>query len=126
MTQVLVEELSLYEIAEAIRSKNGTLTTYRPGDMPDAINALPTAPELGSKAIAANGTYSASSDDLDGYSSVTVNVPNSYGASDEGKVVSSGALVAQTSTTLTANGTYDTTLNDEAVVAIPSLDSTAF
>lgn len=30
--------------------------------------------ELGTKTITANGTYSASSDDLDGYSSVTVNV----------------------------------------------------
>lgn len=31
---------------------------------------------LGIKSITANGTYSASSDDLDGYSSVTVNVPS--------------------------------------------------
>lgn len=48
---------------------------------------------------------------------VTVN-PITYSASDEGKVVSNGALVAQTSETITENGTYDTTLNDEVVVNV--------
>lgn len=78
-----------------------------------------SAPNLGSKTITANGTYSASSDGLDGYDEVTANVPNTYAAGDEGKVVSNGALVAQTSVTKTANGTYDTTLNNEVVVAVP-------
>lgn len=45
--------------------------------------------DLGTKAITANGTYTAASDNLDGYSEVTANVPNSYTASDEGKVVQS-------------------------------------
>lgn len=44
---------------------------------------------LGSKTITANGTYLASSDNLDGYDEVVANVPNSYTASDEGKVVQS-------------------------------------
>ena len=44
------------------------------------------------------------------YSPVTVNVPNSYAAGDEGKVVSGGALVSQTSDTVTQNGTVDTTI----------------
>ena len=44
-------------------------------------------------------------------------LPNAYGASDEGKVVSSGELVAQTSRTVTANGTYDTTENNEVIVS---------
>lgn len=35
-----------------------------------------TQPSLGTKSITANGTYAASSDDLDGYSEVTVNVSN--------------------------------------------------
>ncbi|MBO7451521.1 MAG: hypothetical protein J6U54_14240, partial [Clostridiales bacterium] len=73
-----------------------------------------------SKSITQNGTYSAATDNLDGYSSVSVNVPNSYSVSDEGKVVSSGALVSQTSTTKTQNGTYDTTLNDEVVIEVPN------
>ena len=78
------------------------------------------------KNITSNGTYSASADNADGYSIVRANVPNSYSAGDEGKVVSNGALVAQSSATKTANGTYDTTLNNEIVVAIPSYDTEAF
>ena len=83
-----------------------------------------SAPNLGSKTITANGTYLASADNLDGYDEVTANVPNTYSASDEGKVVDNGALVAQTSTTKTANGTYDTTLNDEVIVNVqPTLQA---
>lgn len=61
----------------------------------------------------------------DGLSKVTVAVPNTYTAEDEGKVVDDGALVAQTSTTKIANGTYDTTLNDEVVVNVPNSYSQA-
>ena len=106
---------------------------------------------LGEKSINANGVYNASSDNLDGYSKVTVsvpasavdtgtksitangnnqdvvgyaavnvNVPNSYSAGDEGKVVSSGALVSQTAhadvTPTTSDQTIDTTLNNSLKV----------
>ena len=70
------------------------------------------------KAVTANGTYNASSDNASGYSKVVVNVPNSYSASDEGKVVSSGALVSQTSDTVTSNATYDTTLINSLTVNV--------
>ena len=70
------------------------------------------------KTINTNGTYDASEDDADGYSEVTVNVPNSYSAGDEGKVVSSGALVSQTAQEYTSNGVYDTTLIDEVTVNV--------
>lgn len=90
MSKVLVNESNLMAIGAAIRARNGAATTYRPGEMAAAIQA----------------------------------VPNRYGASDEGKVVSSGALVAQTSVTKTANGTYDTTTNNEVVVNVaPNLQS---
>lgn len=72
------------------------------------------------KNVSANGTYNASSDSADGYKKVVVDVPNSYGAGDEGKVVSNGGLVAQTSATKTENGTYDTTLNNSVTVNVPS------
>ena len=72
----------------------------------------------GAKAITANGTYDAEDDDFSGYDSVVVNVPNSYTASDEGKVVSSGALVSQTSDTVTQNGTVDTTLINSLTVNV--------
>lgn len=73
---------------------------------------------LDSKTITANGTYDPEDDDLGGYSEVVVSVPNSYSVSDEGKVVSSGALVSQTSATYTTNDTYDTTLIDSVTVNV--------
>lgn len=66
--------------------------------------------------VAENGTTVAPSGKA--YSPVNVNVPNTYTAADEGKVVDDGALVAQTSRTVTANGTVDTTTNDEVTVNV--------
>lgn len=79
------------------------------------------------KTITSNGTYTASSDSADGYSKVTVNVPNTYTAQDEGKVVDNGALVAQTamSSEVTENGTVDTTLYNSITVNVPSGGSSA-
>lgn len=53
---------------------------------------------------------------------MTVNVANSYTASDEGKVVNNGSLVAQTamSQEITANDTYDTTLINSVTVNVLS------
>ena len=65
-----------------------------------------------------NKTYTAPTGKA--YSPVTVNVPNTYSASDEGKVVSSGTLVSQTSATKTQNGIYDTTTNNEIIVNVPA------
>lgn len=77
-------------------------------------------PTLIEKNITANGSYQASADEADGYSAVTVDVPNSYGASDEGKVVSNGALVAQTATSASTNGTIDTTTHNSVVISVPN------
>ena len=66
----------------------------------------------------ANGTYNPGSGKA--YKPVYVEVPNSYTAGDEGKVVSGGELVSQTSRNVSANGTVDTTLIDEVVVAVPN------
>lgn len=69
--------------------------------------------------VTQNGTQIAPSGKA--YSPVTSNVPNSYGASDEGKVVSNGALVAQTAhAPVTQNGTIDTTLYNSVPVNVPS------
>ena len=81
-----------------------------------AVNVSASELDSGSKSITANG----SNQDVVGYASVNVNVPNTYAAGDEGKVVSSGALVAQTAhsdvTPTTSDQTIDTTLNNSLKV----------
>lgn len=94
-----------------------TKNKYMEDDLEVEVNR---DPDLAAKTINANGQYSAASDNLDGYDQVTVDVPNSYSASDEGKVVDNGTLVSQTSITVTENDTYDTTTNNEVVVNVPN------
>lgn len=114
MAKVLVTEDYLEDIADAIRGKNGSIATYKPEDMAQAIEDLDNYPEpTGTKAISANGLVS-----VKDYEFANVNVESSFTPSDEGKVVSNGELVAQTSVEKTANGTYDTTLNNEVVVNV--------
>lgn len=73
-------------------------------------------PEITTLSVTENGTYEAPEGTA--YDPVTVAVPNTYTAEDAGKVVVEGALVSQTSTEKTANGTYDTTTNNEVVVDV--------
>ena len=69
--------------------------------------------------VTSNGTTTAPTGKA--YSPVVVNVPNTYAAGDEGKVVSNGALVAQTThAEVTQNGTVDTTLNNSVTVNVPN------
>ena len=84
----------------------------------ELLTLLNDGVSLKSKSITANGTYDPANDNADGYSSVTVNVPNSFAAGDEGKVVKNGALVSQTSATYTSNNTYDTTTINSVTVNV--------
>ena len=81
-----------------------------------AVSVSASELDSGAKSITANGN----SQDVVGYASVNVNVPNTYTAGDEGKVVSSGALVAQTAhadvTPTTSDQTIDTTTNNSLKV----------
>ena len=74
-------------------------------------------------AIRGRGGTSAQLQFPNGFVSAVNDIPNTYAQADEGKVVSSGALVGQTSRNVTANGTVDTTLNNEVVVAVPNPSS---
>lgn len=92
---------------------NGTnidVAQYEKADVAVPASAV----DSGTKSITANGN----NQDVVGYATVNVNVPNSYSAADEGKVVSNGALVAQSSDTVTQNDTYDTTLINSLTVNV--------
>ena len=69
--------------------------------------------------ISSNGT---TTEDVTNYANaeINVNVPNSYTSSDEGKVVSSGALVSQTSSSTSVNGTINTTTINSLTVNVPT------
>ena len=115
MSKVLTDDANYTAIGNAIRSKNGESTRYKPGDMAAAIGRIEGGyPEpTGTITINQNGTHN-----VNDYASADVDVPNSYAAEDEGKVVSGGVLVAQTSGTATQNGTVDTTLINSLTVNV--------
>ena len=71
-----------------------------------------SSPTLVTKEITVNGTYTASSDSADGYSSVTVNVPSS-GITPTGSI------------NITTNGTHDVTNYASAVVNVSGGGSSA-
>ena len=92
------------------------VTGYITGGTKTGTAVSVSASELvsGNKAISSNG----SNIDVTEYATVSVSVPNSYSAGDEGKVVSNGALVSQTSATYTSNNTYDTTTVSSVTVNV--------
>ena len=89
MSKVLVNESSLTGIANAIRSKNGETTTYKPSEMAAAITAISGGgePTIEALSVTSNGTYTAP-DGVDGYSPVTVNVPQDGGPPESAFVIS--------------------------------------
>lgn len=120
-------ELTAEEIEEVLEAINGILTPANNGKVLAISNGKFEARSvqwggdstLEPLSVTANGDYYPEAG-VDGFDEVHVSVPNSYTASDEGKVVNNGALIAQTARTtqITENGTYDTTLNDEVTVDV--------
>ena len=78
MSKVLTDDANYTAIGNAIRSKNGESTVYKPGEMAQAILDIPAGGSavIESKSITENGTYTAPTG-VDGYNPVTVAVqPN--------------------------------------------------
>ena len=66
------------DIADAIVEMGGTASSATGLEsMPDAIRTIKANPTLITKSITSNGAYNAEDDNADGYSSVTVAVPDS-------------------------------------------------
>lgn len=76
--------------------------------------------DIGSAIIAKGGSVAAG-DGLEEFAADIGTITNQYTPADEGKVVSNGALVAQTAypSTITENGTYNTTENNSVTVNVP-------
>lgn len=90
MAVVAISDSILSDIADAIRSKNGTSNTYKPSQMPDAIEAISGGgiTPTGTIEITQNGIV-----DVTNYASADVDVPS--------ETPTLGTK------TITQNGTYD-------------------
>lgn len=73
----IIDTSTLTAIADAIRGKLGVQTTYKPGEMPEAIESISGGgiTPTGTKSITANGTY-----DVAAFASAEVNVPTGGGS----------------------------------------------
>lgn len=90
MSKYVIDSSTLTSIADAVRTKGGTTDPIVVSDIPTAITNLPSGgePVITELTVTQNGTYTAS-DGVDGYSPVTVNVPQD-GSPPESAFVISG------------------------------------
>ena len=78
---------TLTNIADAIRSKTGKEDLIAPQNMATEIGAIESGGAIEAITIESNGTYTAP-DGIDGYSPITVNVPQEGGIPEEAFVIS--------------------------------------
>lgn len=84
------------------------------------LQRLITARTSIADAIVQKGGNVSQGDGFEDFPSDIASITNTYTASDEGKVVLNGALVPQTSTSVSQNGTINTTTIKSVTVAVPT------
>ena len=87
MAQKLYEESNIQAIADAIRGKNGLTNTYKTSEMAAAITAIEGGGVIEALDITSNGIYTAP-EGIDGYSPITVNVPQDGSPPEEAFTIS--------------------------------------
>lgn len=103
--KVIVTKSKLDALATSISTKSGEslpMTIAQMKSAVDGISGSGSSVNLGTKSIVENGTYTALNDNLDGYSSVTVNVPIPVP-----NLQSKTATPTESIQTITADSTYD-------------------
>ena len=98
-----------------------------PNTITDTITELADNKSDIQDALVAKGVTSAGKHGFNKFAEDIASITNQYTPSDEGKVVSNGELVAQTAypSTITENGTYNTTKNNSVTVNVGSTSTSA-
>ena len=94
-----------------------------PNTLEENVNRVKAAKTAIANAITAKGGTVGANDGLEDFASDIGTITNSYTAGDEGKVVSNGILVSQSSSSTTVNGIVDTTLINSLNVNVSGSDS---
>ena len=89
-----------------------------PNSISQNLTRLQNARDDIADAIVQKGGTVGSNDGFEEFVNDIGTITNTYTSGDEGKVVSNGSLVSQTTLNITTNGTYNTTTNNSTIVNV--------